>query len=530
MSSKETSTPLERSMKKMDILMRSFGMRTRIFKGSNRAIVKGSRKVYPYELNATLVETARGVGIRIRLEKIWYSFLKLVPFFIILLFSILQYVVPQAGEAIANATGINLFLALLGPNPKFIGLWIILPILATVVVGAEILEKVIRSRYIQDRMPRFLSGAEWNVAEPPLILDIISISNNLMWLIYVILIIILAPMSFSGWIFDRFLEVYKVDGASLIKTTALVSVLDIGIIAGMLFAVLLQNYEKFRGSLDRQQIRHDIKLESQTRQMVLAAVGATLLATMMISIFYFTFWSSISIVNIIMFYGIIIASSVLGVWIFWQKENYIFIALAIWFFLSDVVMIFLNSNNPSYSWMIICHLFLILIVIVLSLNKFFGKYLEDKGVFEPSWMFNLFPLFSYIAVFWKKKVRITRGVERELEEILDEEMKDKVKEKQPLFIDIKKIKKKGKEAEKIIQNYQKVVSRIVKGELNILLLVNINMQILDILKENEKLRKEAEKFIQTVDSLLWDDDYSLRDGKNILEISERVYDEIVKVG
>ncbi|MHA2307893.1 MAG: hypothetical protein ACXABJ_01300, partial [Candidatus Heimdallarchaeaceae archaeon] len=199
MSDKDTTTPLERSMKKMDVLMRSFGMRTRIFKGSNRSIVKGTRKVYPYELNATLVETARGVGIRIRLEKIWYSFLKLIPFFIILLFSVLQYVVPQAGEAIANATGINLFLALLGPNPKFIGLWIILPILATIVVGAEILEKAIRARYIQDRMPRFLSGAEWNVAEPPLVLDIISIANNLLWLIYTVLIIIFAPMSFSGW-------------------------------------------------------------------------------------------------------------------------------------------------------------------------------------------------------------------------------------------------------------------------------------------------------------------------------------------
>jgi hypothetical protein len=164
------------------------------------------------------------------------------------------------------------------------------------------------------------------------------------------------------------------------------------------------------------------------------------------------------------------------------------------------------------------------------LNKYFERYLAEKGVYEPSWMFNLFPLFAYIAVFWKKKVRVSRGVERELEEILDEEMKDKVKEKQPLFIDIKKIKKKGKEAEKIIKNYQKVVARIVKGELNILLLVNINMQILDILKENKELQKEASKFFQTVDSLLWDDEYILKDGKNILEISERLYDEIVKIG
>jgi len=59
MSTKETTSPLERSTKKMDVLMRSFGMRTRIFRGSTRAVVKGTRKIYPYELNATLVETAR---------------------------------------------------------------------------------------------------------------------------------------------------------------------------------------------------------------------------------------------------------------------------------------------------------------------------------------------------------------------------------------------------------------------------------------------------------------------------------------
>ena len=137
MSSKETTTPLERSMKKMDVLMRSFGMRTRIFKGKSRAIVKGTRKLYPYELNATLVETARGVGIRVRLEKIWYTFLKLTPFFIIILFSILQATVPGAGEAIAGATGVNLFLLLLGSSPNGLGIWIALPIIGLVIVGVE---------------------------------------------------------------------------------------------------------------------------------------------------------------------------------------------------------------------------------------------------------------------------------------------------------------------------------------------------------------------------------------------------------
>ncbi|MHA2357400.1 MAG: hypothetical protein ACXABK_01350 [Candidatus Heimdallarchaeaceae archaeon] len=530
MSSKETTTPLERSLKKMDVLMRSFGMRTRIFKGSTRAIVKGTRKVYPYELNATLVETARGVGIRIRMEKMWFSFLKLIPFFIILLFSILQYLVPEVGNSIASATGINLFHAMLGPNPNVIGLWIVLPILGFIIVGSEILERIIRVRYIQDRMPRFLSGAEWNIAEPPMVLDILSSSNNLLWIMYTILIVIFAPMTFSAWIFEKFLEVYQVGASDLLKTTSLMSVLDIAIFAGMMFAVLYMNYEKFRGGLDRQQVRRDIKLESDTRQLLQVASGATMLATIMFSVFYFTFWTNISIINIIIFYVVMIASSVLGVWLFWQKENYIFIALTIWLFLTDVIMIFLNSNNPSYSWMIICHLFLILFVIVFSLNKYFEKYLAEKGIYEPSWFFNLLPLFSYIAVFTRKKARVTRGVEKDLEEILDEEMKDKVKEKLPLVLDMKKIKDKGKEAEKIIKNYQKVISKIVKGEMNILSIIHVNSQILDLIKENKKLHKDAKKFLSTVDSLLWDDGYALKDGDKILQISNEVYDEVLKKG
>ncbi|MHA1827423.1 MAG: hypothetical protein ACTSX6_02115, partial [Candidatus Heimdallarchaeaceae archaeon] len=296
MSTKEkTPTPLERSMKKMDILMRSFGMRTRIFKGSTRAIVKGTRKIYPYDLSATLVETASGVGIRIRLEKIWYSFLKLVPFFIVFIFSILQYFTPNSGEAIANATGINLFLALLGTEPNAIGLWVVLPIIGAIIVGSEITERIIRLRYIQDRMPRFLSGAEWNIAEPPILLDIISSANNILWLMYVLLIVIFAPLAFSQEIVAKFLEVYQVEKQALVDTTMIVSILDIAIVSGMLFSILYMNYEKFRGSLDRQQVRQDIRMEGLTRQLVQVALGATFLSTILMSIFVFTFWTNISI-------------------------------------------------------------------------------------------------------------------------------------------------------------------------------------------------------------------------------------------
>jgi hypothetical protein len=529
MSSKETTTPLERSMKKMDVLMRSFGMRTRIFKGKSRAVVKGTRKLYPYELNATLVETARGVGIRVRLEKIWYTFLKLTPFLIIILFSILQAAVPGAGEAIAEATGVNLFLLLLGTNPNGFGIWIALPIIAIIIIGAEILERIIRARYIQDRMPRFLSGAEWTVAEPPVILDLVSSANNLFWLMYVVLIITFAPMSFHSDIFTKFLEVYEVDAGSLIETTKLISILNVAFLGGLLFAVLYQNFEKFRGSLDRQQLREDIRFESQTRQLFQVAIGATMFASIMLVGFNFTFWSDISINQILILYAVTIVSSVLGVWLFWQKEGYIFIAMAIWFFLSDVVMIFMNANNPSFSWMIICNLFLIVLVVVLSLNRYFVKYLEQKGILEPSWMYSLLPLFAFISVLLKKKVRISRGVDKELDEILEEEMKDRVKEKDPLVIDMSKIKKKGKEAVKIIQTYQKMLSRIVKGEVNIVSLVGLNDLILDIIKEDKKLHKEAIKVFKVVDSLLWDDKYVLKQGDKTLASATNVYEELVKL-
>ncbi len=528
MSSKETTTPLERSMKKMDVLMRSFGMRTRIFKGKSRAVIKGTRKLYPYELNATLVETARGVGIRIRLEKIWYSLLKLTPFFIVILFSILQATVPGAGESIANATGVNLFLLLLGNNPNGLGIWIALPIIGLIIVGAEILERIIRARYIQDRMPRFLSGAEWTVAEPPVILDLISSANNLFWLMYVVLIIIFAPMSFHGDIFTKFIEVYEVDAGPLNQTTKFISILNIGFLGGLLFAVLYQNYEKFRGSLDRQQFRQDIKIESQTRQMFQVAIGATMFASIMLVGYYFTFWSGITVTQVLIFYAVTIASSVLGVWVYWQKEGYVFIAMAIWFFLSSVVMIFMNANNPSYSWMIICNLFLIVLVVVLSLNRYFMKYLEQKGIHEPSWMYNLFPLFAFISVLMKKKMRISRGVDKELDEILEDEMKERVKEKEPLVIDMSKIKKKGKESVKIIQTYQKMLSRIVKGEVNIVSLVGLNNLVLDIIKDDKKLHKEATQVFKVVDSLLWDDNFILKQGDITLNSAIKIYEELVK--
>jgi len=530
MSTKKPITPLERSLQKMDVLMRSFGMRTRLFKSQTRAIVKGTRKIYPYELNATLVETARGVGIRIRLEKLWYSFLKLVPFLIIILFSILQATVPDAGQAISNVTGVNLFLLFLGPNPNGLGIWITLPIIALIIIGSEILERVIRARYIQDRMPKFLSGAEWNIAEPPILLDLISAANNVIWILYAVLIIIFAPMIFHQDIFEIFTgkDVYNVDGGALLNTTTMISVIDIAIIGGMMFAVLYQSYEKFRGSLDRNQFRSDIKFESNVRQLVQVTMGAAMFATLMISMFYFTFWSRITIVQIIIFYLITIIASLIGVWLYWQKESYIFIAIPIWFLLSVAVMVFLNADDPSYSWMIICHLFLILLSIGLSLNRYFEKLMIEKGIFEPSWYFNLFPIFAYIAVLKKRKVRLARGAERELDEILEEELRDRVKIKEPLVIDIKKIKKKGKEALKILETYQKILSLIVTGEINISVLADINDIILDMVKDDKKLVKEVEKVFIVIDSLLWDDKYVLKEGQKILKSIEDIYNELMK--
>ena len=528
MSSKKPTTPLERSLKKMDVLMRSFGMRTRLFKSQTRAIVKGTRKVYPYELSATLVETARGVGIRIRLEKLWYSFLKLTPFLLIILFSILQATVPNAGAEIANVTGVNLFLLLLGPNPNGLGIWIAFPIIAIIIIGSEILERVIRSRYIQDRMPKFLSGAEWNIAEPPIVLDLISAANNILWLLYAILILIFAPMIFHADIFSQFLEVYEVAGDALLNTTTMISVIDIAIMGGMMFAVLYQNYEKFRGSLDRVQFRSDIRFESNVRQLVQAALGAALFSTLMLTMFYFTFWSRITIVQIIIFYLVTIIASLIGVWLYWQKESYIFIAMAIWFLLSVAVMIFLNADDTSYSWMIICHLFLILVSIGLSLNRYFEKLMVEKGILEPSWYFNLFPVFAYIAVLRKKKIRLAKGVEKELDEILEEDLKDKVKVKEPLVINIKKIKKKGKEALKILESYQKILSLIVTGEINIAVLADINDVILDMIKDDNQLIKETKKVFSVVDSLLWDDGYTLKEGEKILKTIESVYEELLK--
>ncbi|MCE7741531.1 MAG: hypothetical protein GOP50_03645 [Candidatus Heimdallarchaeota archaeon] len=527
MSSKEPTTPLERSLKKMDVLMRSFGMRTRLFKSQTRAIVKGSRKVYPYELNATLVETARGVGIRIRLEKLWYSFLKLIPFLLIIIFSILQATIPNAGIAIANATGVNLFLLILGPNPNGLGIWISLPIIAGLIIGSEILERVIRSRYIQDRMPKFLSGAEWNVSEPPIALDLISSANNLLWLLYAVLIIIFAPMIFHEDIFSKFIGVYEVDAASLLSTTTLISVIDVAIMGGMMFAVLYQSYEKFRGTLDRHQFRSDIRFESNVRQLVQAAIGATMFSTLMLTMFYFTFWSRITIVQVIIFYLVTIVASLIGVWLYWQKESYIFIAMAIWFLLSVAVMIFLNANDTSYSWMIICHLFLILVSIGLSLNRYFEKLMVEKGILEPSWYFNLFPIFAYLAAMKKRSLRLARGVEKELEEILEEDLKDKVKVKEPLIIDISKIKKKGKEALKILDTYQKILSLIVKGEINIGILVDINNIVLDMIKDEKQIHKEAKQVFKVVDSLLWDDKYILKEGQKILKSIENVHDKLV---
>ena len=125
-------------------------------------------------------------------------------------------------------------------------------------------------------------------------------------------------------------------------------------------------------------------------------------------------------------------------------------------------------------------------------------------------------------------MRISRGVDKELDEILEDEMKERVKEKEPLVIDMSKIKKKGKESVKIIQTYQKMLSRIVKGEVNIVSLVGLNNLVLDIIKDDKKLHKKATQVFKVVDSLLWDDNFILKQGDITLNSAIKIYEELVK--
>jgi len=306
------------------------------------------------------------------------------------------------------------------------------------------------------------------------------------------------------------------------------SILDVGIISGMLFAILYANYERFREEIDSKQTAQRIRFENESRQMIQVAIGSVVLATFEHSIFYFMFWSNISILLTIIFYAITILSSTLAIWLFWQKESYNFIAIEIWLFLSLVVMVFLNANNPGFSWMIICHLFLIFLTLGLFLNLYLREYLEKKGIFEPSWMFNPLPLITLIEVLKKKKAKVSRGAERELEEIRAEELVEKAKEREPLVISLKKIRNKGKEAEKIIQVYQKIINRIARKEVSLLTFTAINHEILKILEEKPELKTKAEQIFDTIDRLLWDETYKLKDGKETLSIAEEVYNEVLK--
>ena len=241
-----------------------------------------------------------------------------------------------------------------------------------------------------------------------------------------------------------------------------------------------------------------------------------------------TFWSNIQAGHIVVFYAISVLSSVIGTLLVWQNERYIFIALPIWMFLSDVIMIFLNANNPAYSWMIICHLFLILMLVILALNLSMDKYLQKKGIMDPSWIFSPMPIFAYIGFWAKRKVKVAAVPEKEWEELQEEAYAEKVKERPLLKLNIEKIRNKGPNAEKIVQLYFKIVKRIVKGELNIIAISYANDAILKEIKEKEDLYRSAQTFISTVDHLLWDENYSLSNGDEIVKIGEEVYKVILK--
>ncbi len=521
-------SPLERGVRKLDVLMRNFGMRTKMFKGRSRGQVKGARKNYPYEVKATVVETARGIGIRINSEKIWYSFLKAIPFFLLTLVAIFQLALPKIGEQMGESIGINLLLLLVGTNPNSVGIIVSLLLLCLLIIGSEIIERVIRIKYIQDRMPRFLSGAEWVAAEPASIVDIFSAVNNIFWLMWLLLLLMFAPFAFSTDILNKFITVYNSDTNSLLRTTSIMSLLDVAIISSSLFVIIFINFRKFREEVDSAQIKQRINEDIQVRTLFENVVGSIVVASIEYAVFYFMFWNNITVINSIIFFLVSAISAVVTTWLYWQKENYIFIFIEIWLFISIVVMVFINANNASFSWTIIFHLFLILIILGLSFNLSLRTYLEKKGLLEPSWLFNPIPIITYIELLKKRKVKGIKGAKKELEEIRKEELTTKIKERPPLVISIKKIREKGKEAEKIIQTYEKITRRIANKKMDLLTLTAVNQEILKLLKDNKGLQSQAVKLFSTVDELLWNEKYRLKNGDEILSIAEAIYAEVLK--
>ena len=324
-------------------------------------IIHASRSNYPEEIQVQLLETASGVGVRLRITGWTKVFLSHMSYVIgALVLFLLQFTDwPLLVERLDLRT------LLFGEANLYVVGGVMLAIYAAF-TGLEYLLLRIRSTLIRRRLSLHLVGADWEAKEPSKAFDALLSISPLIWIVWLIAALYQFPLAMDSATLGAFLRVYDASASDVTyavqMTVALFVIPTGGILAGSRFYQFLS----FKTEVDPTQI--DIELP-ENRDVENAAAGLlagmmfAMVAGLILNSIYLTELSSAALVLSFLLTtlagGIGAAASTYG-------KAWPFVSSAIWLFFILLWEIFQNSSNSGFSWTIIASLFLIPVPLILG--------------------------------------------------------------------------------------------------------------------------------------------------------------------
>lgn len=512
------STPLDRATSRSEELLSGMGMTTTASPSPLGNMVTASRSNYPHELQVHLIETARGVAVKVKFVAWLKVFLAHIPFAIVGLYLMIQW--KWQFPVILGDVNLN---KLWFGNADKLFLGVALLVVYVLFASLEYLAVRIRASFVRRRLALHLVGADWQPAEPSMTLDAVVATSPIIWVAWLVASLFYFPLALPGSTQTDFINVYDATMEQVMAAIRSIIAIFVSAFAGFLASARLSAVLKYKLEVDPHQVQEELT-ENQLAQMASygAVSGATLVFVSAVT-FAPIYLDGGSALLVAVSMSIVMITATSGMVISHFGRGWPHGASVLWLFFTTLWMIFENSDNPGYSWPIIAGLFILPVPLIFGGHYLLEKFAQRHGVYEPSWLYVLFPISAMIAAviakFRKKPVSMVR--EKEEQKI------------EKLRIPLDAIRSKGPRAVEIVTLFAQI-STFLKDKSEpayASLDPDLVAKRVDAkLKDYAALRKEATSFIRDTDRLIWDPRYSIekQQSKTLIGIGKRLLEALAK--
>ena len=510
------STPIQRAEKKSKEVLTTLGIKTKPEAFRLGTIIKGTRGNYPEEFQVVLIETASGVAVRVKFSAWIKMILSHLSYFIASLILLAYWIFPVSW----SVASIKIPEVIL-PQENQLYLCGILFGFFVFFLFMEYLSVQIRIKQVRQRINSHLIGADWEPVEPSFFIDAITVCSPFLWLAWIMTSIITFPLHLNGIELNALLNLYDVELAEFTSAIQLSVALTISVVIGLLAGTKIAAIVNFRQEVDRNQINTEVYENQRVSQAAIAAITGVVLFALFGLTILTVYGTELPIQIVVLSMILTVGAALVGAISREYGKGWPHVIAAAWMFFVLVVLVVLNTDEKAYSWSIIAIFFSMLIPIVLSTQVLLEKYMLERNVSESTWLYNLLPISTLIALFSKANNGITRRIERK------EDVMSYFNSRVPMS----RISEKGSNAVEIVELYLKIIGYLKEKTDTPNSLIE-NKEIIKRVSARSngesEILKQVKEICRVAERLIWDPDYTIVEdyGSELLSYEREVYSSL----